>query len=270
MQKIPITPLEKQITQNIGLVPGTLTRELLYEWQLKKIKETLSYAKANSPFYRRLLSDISPYFLNKLSDLSKIPFTASQDIRDNPMDFLCVSQGEISRVVTLQTSGTSQQPKRIFFSESDLEATVDFFHHGISTMVEPGWKVFICMPGELPGSVGDLLIKGLARMNVEGILHGIVIDPELALKEIEAHKVDCVVGIPVQILSLVRKFRENKHIKSVLLCADYIPKILVKEIREAWGCEVFQHYGMTEGGLGGGVECRAFDGYHMREDALFF
>jgi phenylacetate-coenzyme A ligase PaaK-like adenylate-forming protein len=35
-------------------------------------------------------------------------------------------------------------------------------------------------------------------------------------------------------------------------------------------CEVFEHYGMTEMGLGGGVDCEAHSGYHLRETDLLF
>ena len=66
------------------------------------------------------------------------------------------AEDEIARVVTLQTSGTTGPSKRLFFTANDLEATVDFFHHGMATMVEPGATVIIFLPGELPDSVGDL------------------------------------------------------------------------------------------------------------------
>ncbi len=33
---------------------------------------------------------------------------------------------------------------------------------------------------------------------------------------------------------------------------------------------MFNHYGMTEMGLGGGVDCRALTGYHLREADLYF
>jgi len=48
--------------------------------------------------------------------------------------------------------------KRIFFNDADLESTVDFFHHGISTLVAPGQRAMIL----LPGNVGNRPVKGLA------------------------------------------------------------------------------------------------------------
>lgn len=78
------------------------------------------------------------------------------------MQFLCVSQDEIDRVVTLQTSGTSGEPKRLFFTAKDLELTVGFFHRGMATLTEPGWGVLILMPGPKPASIGDLLSKVFA------------------------------------------------------------------------------------------------------------
>ena len=60
------------------------------------------------------------------------------------------------------------------------------------------------MPGKLPGSVGDLLVKGLFGMNVIGIVHGPVKDPKTALDQIMEYDIDCPVGIPVQVLSMAR------------------------------------------------------------------
>jgi phenylacetate-coenzyme A ligase PaaK-like adenylate-forming protein len=41
-------------------------------------------------------------------------------------------------------------------------------------------------------------------------------------------------------------------------------------LEKVWGCRVFTHYAMTEMGHGGGVECEALDGYHLREADLYF
>jgi phenylacetate-CoA ligase len=59
-------------------------------------------------------------------------------------------------------------------------------------------------------------------------------------------------------------------IKGVLLSSDYVPQAIVDEVAQMWGCPIFEHYGMTEMGLGGGVQCSAHEGYHVREADLFF
>jgi phenylacetate-coenzyme A ligase PaaK-like adenylate-forming protein len=180
----------------------------------------------------------------------------------------------VARVVTLQTSGTTDRPKRLFFTEDDLELTIDFFHHGMSALVKPGWRLLILMPGKLPGSVGDLLVKGLARMNVDGIVHGLVTDPETVIGEMIEKEIDSIVGLPVQVLGLARHPAAARipagRIQSVLLSADYVPGAVTAAIDDIWQCPVFAHYGMTEMGLGGGVECAARDGYHLREADLLF
>lgn len=144
----------------------------------------------------------------------------------------------------------------------------------MSALVGPGERVLILMPGELPGSVGDLLVQGLARMGAQGFVHGIVRDEGAAIAEIVSREIDCLVGLPVQLLGLARHAEAatipHGRIKSVLLSADYVPAAIVREIENVWGCPVFNHYGMTEMGLGGAVDCGARSGGHIREVDLYF
>jgi phenylacetate-coenzyme A ligase PaaK-like adenylate-forming protein len=59
-------------------------------------------------------------------------------------------------------------------------------------------------------------------------------------------------------------------IKNVLLSTDNAPQAIIQTLEKTWGCKVFNHLGMTEMGLGGGVDCQAHHGMHMREADLFF
>ena len=271
MKPIPLTPLDRWTSCKIGqsgkapLHRGDLTR-----YQLEALNRTLVHARRSSPFYRRKLADLT-LPLKSLGELAVIPVTTTADLRHNPLALLCVSQDRIARAVTLETSGTTGNPKRLFFTNADLELTVDFFHHGMSTLVTAGERVLILMPGESPGSVGDLLARALARMDVRGIVHGPATDPAAAIRTALDEGIDCLVGIPVQVLALARHAKGPKlagRIRSVLLSTDYVPKAIVTAIEKAWGSRVFKHYGMTEMGLGGAVECAARCGYHFREADL--
>lgn len=270
-----ITPLDDWIKRKIGLRPESdLTTEDLERYQADHLRKTLRYARVNSPFYRDRLTQLPDDFPHRLDDFAAVPFTTAADVRERNLDMLCVPQGDISRVITLQTSGSTAPPKRLYFTEHDLELTIDFFHHGMKTLVRPGSRVLIFMPGPVPGSIGDLLKKALARMDVQSLVHGPVADPCLAIDGIINFGADCLVGLPVQMMNLSRHPRGRDIpeglIKSVLLSADYVPRAIVEEIENQLRAPVFEHYGMTETGYGGGVECEARNGCHLREADLFF
>jgi len=269
------TPLEDWIQRKISKaredsVP--LTRSCLEAYQLQKIRENLLYVRENSPFYRRALSDAKTDFVQCFEDMAQLPFTTSDDLINHPFRFLCVSQSIIERCVTLQSSGTTGPAKRLFFTREDLEHTLDFFHHGMSTLVQPGDRVMILLPGgDRPDSVSDLLSRALASMAVQNLAPGP--DSETTTDAIVQQGITCLVGTPIQVLALARSRHGenclNNRIKSVLLTADYIPVATANAIECAWNCKVYRHYGMTEMGWGGGVECEARDGYHLREADLF-
>jgi phenylacetate-coenzyme A ligase PaaK-like adenylate-forming protein len=258
-----ITPLDSWIKEKTN-------HDDLQAWQLSKLNETLALARGKSAFYKKHFEGL-PETLSALDELRQFPFTTAEDIRQNPLRFVCVSQGDIQRVVTLQTSGTTGEPKRIFFTADDQELTIDFFGVGMSTLVEAGWRVLIFLPGETPGSVGDLLRMGLERKGAHPIPYGMVKDPFHVLDVMESQQVDCLVGSPTQILSLARRWNPRcKAPRTILLSTDYVPAAIVSVLENTWGCKVFNHYGTTEMGLGGGVECEAHRGYHLREADMYF
>lgn len=274
---ISITPLEEWIREKAQISPRLVGRsftEALANYQLQRLNWSIDHARHSSPFYRRHLASIPTRPLSDLADIVRIPFTYPSDISQNPSSFLAVRQDDIARIVTLRTSGSTGESKRLFFTEDDLELTVDFFHHGMSTLVRPGQKVMIFLPGEKPDSVGDLLKRGLHRMDVHSNVYGPIVDPIHAAQDISSFGAQCLVGIPTQVFRVARSVPgseiEKRKIESVLLSTDYVPQAIIHRLMEVWGCRVFNHYGMTEMGLGGGVECEALDGYHLREADLYF
>ncbi|MCA9874489.1 MAG: phenylacetate--CoA ligase family protein [Anaerolineales bacterium] len=266
----PLTPLQPWIAQKIGLPPEGLTRVALEAYQLHRLQATLDLCRAKSPFYRQHLASF-PDTVKSLADWQALPFTTAVAVQERPLSLLCVSQSDIQRVVTLDTSGTSGTPKRLYFTAADQELTRDFFHVGMSTFTAPGDKVLILLPGDRPGSVGDLLDQAVARLGATGIRHGLVTDVAQTLAVLRAEQPAVVVGMPVQVLALVRSAaaRPFPRLKSVLLTTDHVPAAIVQAVEAAWNCTVYNHYGMTEMGLGGGVECAAREGYHLREADLY-
>ena len=267
MQK---TPLENWISEKIfGSSGRELTRDAIREYQLQKLRNVVDYVSEKSPFYRKRLAGLSGPSLSDREDLSSFPFTTVQDLCEYGAQFLCLSQSHVERVVTIQDAQAGDKFRRFFFSEADLELSVDFFHNGMMAIAKPGQRVLILLAGEKPGSVGDLLVNALGRGDVQGIVHGIVVDPARTIREIVEERIDCLVGIPTQVLALARQEDIGQippgQIKSVLLAGDYAPSAIVDELTRVWGCQVFTAYTPTAMGYGGGVECEALAGYHLRE-----
>jgi phenylacetate-coenzyme A ligase PaaK-like adenylate-forming protein len=250
-----------------------ISRDQLAAYQLLKLRETIGYARLRSLFYRKKLSGQSPAELTCLSDLGRFPFTTPEELKEESLQFLCVSQDEISRVVTLSSSGTTGTPKRVFFTADDQDLAVDFLRTGTANLVEKGDRVLVLLPGETPGSVGDLLATGIERFGAVPIRHGMIHSLPETLSKLTAEGVSSIIGIPVQVFGLAR-YAEAKgislRIKSVALVSDHVPGSIVAELKRLWHCAVFEHYGATEMGLGGGVDCEAHAGYHLREADLYF
>ncbi len=277
------TPLEAWIASTVAADEGTgdsvrdgpipaLDRAALERYQLRRLLETVRAASTGSSFYRRRLAGADEALFT-VNDVRLLPFTTADDIRANPRGLVCVSQDSISRVVTLDSSGTTGRPKRLYFTPADQALTVDFFRVGMSTFTAPGDRVLILLPGETPGSVGDLLATALRRIGAMPIKHGPVHDAEATLRIAASERASVMVGVPTHVLRLARHEPPPgglPDLHSVLLSTDHVPTAIVAAAERAWGCRVYNHYGMTEMGLGGGVDCSARVGYHVREADLLF
>lgn len=246
------------------------SQKALSDWQLKKIRNLLVYAGTNSPWYRKRLSGHA--LPESLEEFASFPLMDGQALADAGLSMLCVSQGDISRVVTLQTSGTEGRPKRIFYTAGDQELTVSFFHHGMSELTSEGEAVMVFLPFKAEGCVGDLLIRGLKRLGVQPVGYGLMDDLADCAKAILENRISCAVGIPVQFLALGEYCRKRGiylPLKAVLLSTDYLAIPVRERIASALGCEVYNHFGMTETGLGCALECGAHDGMHIRENDIY-
>ena len=263
-------PLDSWSKTKIGLPEGqTLSGEVIREYQIKKIRDTFELAVANSPFYKEIYGDIP--VPESLDDMADIPFTMPKDLALHGEDMICVPQKEISRIVTMETSGTTGTPKRVFFTEEDQELTIDYFHHGMQNLIDDTDRLLILMPYERPGSVGDLLKKGVKRLGARVFCLGLI-DDDLSyntiLDVIYNKGITSIVGIPDQVYGLM-KHTACLKMKTVLLSGEYVSPKVASDISKIWGCRVFEHYGMREMGLGCAVSCHVLKGYHVRETDIF-
>lgn len=260
------TTVDSLVADGLDL-PLPLDRKKLEKAQLLRLKQTVEHARANSSLYRQRLSGLDVDSPVGCQDLEKIPFLTSADIVERGHQLHCISQSEVARIITMHTSGSTGKPKRFSFTAADLAVTSEFFLQGMRSLVDQSDRVLVLLPFETEASVGELLLSALARGGVQA--KGLWPPPAawVSAQLIDKEKITSVVGLPQQLLALSESVPFGQ-LKSMLLCSDYAPDVLRWRIEQNCGCETFLHYGATESGLGGAVECTAHYGVHIRESDL--
>lgn len=267
--------LDRWVARRIGC-SEELNRLELERWQLRRLNETVAWARANSVFYRERLParEISTW-----EEFSLLPFMSSEELRQHGMELLCIRPREIARVVTLTTSGSTGIPKRICFTAAEQEDTIEYFRRGMAEFVSAGERVMSLFPGNSPGSLNDLLSKALCRLGSEPTLFGFPTPEryEELLHNIVQNEVDFLVGPPNAIAAAARFSQEiglveqvANCIRGVLLAAEYVSQENHTRIGQIWKCQVNEHYSMTETGLAGAVGCCVPGGYHVWESDLYY
>ena len=265
-----------------GQAPDLTGRHHL--WRQAKLLETIEWAAANSPFYQERLSPHAVKTLKEaISDLkaeelwralASLPLTRPEDLAADSLAFLAVGQDEVEGIVSVSTSGTSGRTKRIFSTVGDMAETIVFFEYGMRILVAPGRdRVALAMSPARPGNVGDLLGRALERWRIPFTSVGFVPANEGGenrwLEDLAAWRPTCLVGVPPQMLALSRHEKAPllKDLRSMLLSGDVAEGRLVEELEKNFpACRVYRHYGLTECGLGGAVECEQRDWPHLRDD----
>ena len=271
------SPLDLWIGKKIGVLPLTKAAVSAYQWQ--KIQRLYEYVCAHSKFYGKFHGEKRPKTLQDWQQFQALPLLDATLLQEFGKQMICVEQEQIHRIVTLQTSGTTQKPKRVYFSLADQELTIDFFARGMPTLTKPGDVVMILLPVAREGSVGDLLAKGLERFGAKPYRYGLPQDFFAAAKAMASANTKVVVANPVQLLLIGYCYQalveqgllpaDAIRLRSILLSTDYVAQSLADRLQALFGCPVYEHYGMTEMGLGGAVSCQALAGYHIRENDLY-
>ncbi|GHV78693.1 hypothetical protein AGMMS49944_04840 [Spirochaetia bacterium] len=220
------------------------TPESLREYQREKRQEAERRARKNSPLYREHAGG----------------FIDANTIAEQGERMLCVPLGEVARIRTMHTSGSTGAPKRVWFTGGDMERTVSFFSRGMRPLVREGGTCVAMLSNDNPGSVADLLRRGLARNGVNCIIHGAINGPDAVERAAGAQ---CYVGLPAELFWLCR-YAPQLRPETVLLSADYVSDSITTVLAEEWGCRVFTHYGMTETCYGLAVQCCSQGGHHLR------
>jgi phenylacetate-CoA ligase len=98
-----------------------MNRDELHAVQSERLRETVERVYFHVPFYRQKMQErgLGPENIQSLEDLSKMPFTTKNDLRDNyPFGLFASPMSEIVRLHA--SSGTTGKPTVVGYSRRDI------------------------------------------------------------------------------------------------------------------------------------------------------
>lgn len=253
-----------------------MPREELKKLQTIRLKAIVKHAYHNTPFYRKKMQEmgVTPDDIETLEDITKLPFTTKQDLRDNyPFGLMAVPMSEIVRLHA--SSGTTGKPIVVGYTRKDLNIWAEVVArclaaYGVtkhdSIQVSYGYGLFTGGLGlhngvEYLGGTVIPMSSGNTQKQIQLMrdfgAKALACTPSYALFLAEAIKDS---GIP----------REEFQLKIGIFGAEPWTENMRKEIEETMGIKAYDIYGLTEIiGPGVGCECQSQNGTHLWEDHFY-
>ncbi|MGC9541558.1 phenylacetate--CoA ligase PaaK [Streptomyces sp. UG1] len=260
------------------LDPGELLApEALRALQLERLRGTLRHAYDNVPFYRASFdrAGVHPDDCRSLADLSRFPFTAKADLRENyPYGMFAVPQDRIRRIHA--SSGTTGRPTVVGYTDADLSLWSDMVARSIRAAGgRPGDKVHVAYGyGLFTGGLGAHY--GAERLGCTVIpASGGMTARQVQL--IQDLRPEIIMVTPSYMLTLLDEFERQgvdprgTSLRVGVFGAEPWTERMRHEIEERFAIDAVDIYGLSEV-IGPGVaqECvETKDGLHVWEDHFF-
>ncbi len=245
----------------------------LQKFQLKKLKETVSWVYQRVPFYKKKFKEmgIKVDDIKHLEDVTKLPLTTKADLRDNyPFGLCAVPLKDVARVHA--SSGTTGKPTTGPYTAEDVTQWAECMARNL-------WAAGVRPTDIAQNAYGYGLFTGGLGIHQGLSLLGCTVIPTssgfterqvMLLKDFGTTVLCCT---PSYALTIAERAAEmNMDIRELPLrigCFGAEPWSVPirREIEDRMGIKAMEIYGLTElGGPGVSYDCKAQDGLHINED----
>lgn len=251
----------------------TMSREDLEALQLERLQALVKRVYQKIPFYKESFdkAGINPEDIKSLADLTKLPFTVKQDMRDAyPVGLFAVPRKDVVRVHC--SSGTTGTATVVGYTQKDLENWGDCFARALYGAG--------CGPDStLQIAYGYGLFTGGLGAHNGGERAGCTVLPmstgntKRQVRLMKDFDVDCLCCTPSYALNIAEVAQEEGYdvhefpIHAGILGAEPCSEATRAEIEQKMGIQVYDIYGLSEVmGPGVACECEKQHGLHVCED----
>lgn len=251
----------------------TMSREDLEALQLERLQALVKRVYQKIPFYKESFdkAGVNPEDIKSLVDLTKLPFTVKQDMRDAyPFGLFAVPRKDVVRVHC--SSGTTGTATVVGYTQKDLENWGDCFARALYGAG--------CGPDStLQIAYGYGLFTGGLGAHNGGERAGCTVLPmstgntKRQVRLMKDFDVDCLCCTPSYALNIAEVAQEEGYdihefpIHAGILGAEPCSEATRAEIEQKMGIQVYDIYGLSEVmGPGVACECEKQHGLHVCED----
>ncbi|GLY09196.1 phenylacetate--CoA ligase PaaK [Pseudobacillus badius] len=255
----------------------TMARPEMESLQLERLQQTVRRVYDNVEFYQKKFEEleITPEDIKSLDDITKLPFTKKQDLRDNyPFGLFAVPQEEVVRIHG--SSGTSGKPTVVGYTANDIKVWSEVVARSIVAAGGKKSDIF-------HNAYGYGLFTGGLGLHYGAEALGAAVVPisggntERQITIIEDFKPRGICGTPSYILNIAEKMQEmgkdprNTSLEYGIFGAEPWSEEMRAKLEETLNLKAVDIYGLSEiMGPGVSIECyEAQDGLHVQEDHFF-
>ncbi len=249
-----------------------MQRRELEELQLRRLKSVAEKVCNSVPFYHRKFQEagVTPEDIKSLADISRLPTTRKQDLRDNyPFGLFAVPREEVVRVHA--SSGTTGKPTVVGYTAKDIETWSDLMARDFVMVGVEKKDIFqnAVNYGFFTGGLG--VHYGIERMGAMAVPSGVG-NTERQLEIMMDFGVTVLHCTPSYALYLAETAKARGVVDKLNLrigCFGAEPwsDESRRELEEALNIKAYDSYGLSEMmGPGVAFECQKQDGLHIWED----
>ncbi|MDD2433542.1 MAG: phenylacetate--CoA ligase [Clostridia bacterium] len=250
-----------------------MPQEQLAAVQLERLKNIVERVYHDVPFYRSKFQEIGlePAEINTLDDLTKLPFTTKQDLRDNyPFRMFATSLSDIVRVHA--SSGTTGKPTVVGYTRSDLNNWSELMARSLTCggtiknsviQIAYGYGLFTGGFGFHYGAerIGSTVIP-ISGGNTRRQL--------MIMKDFGTTVLACTPSYAIHLAETWESLgieRSELKLQHGIFGAEPWSEEMRQEIEKRLGISAVDIYGLSEViGPGVACECQAKNGLHIFED----
>jgi phenylacetate-CoA ligase len=244
--------------------------------QGERLRETVERVYFNVPYYRSKMQEagLGPESIQTIDDLSRLPFTTKQDLRDNyPFGLFAVPMSEIVRVHA--SSGTTGKPTVVGYTRNDISTWSEVMARTL-TSAGANRNDFIQVAygyGLFTGGLGLHYGGEKIGASVIPISGGNTIRQIQLMHDFGSTVLACTPSYALFLAEAIEESgikRDDLKLRVGVFGAEPWTENMRREIEDKLRIKAIDIYGLSEV-IGPGVasECLIQEGLHINEDHFF-